>query len=73
MPEFLIAGLAPNYVDYQEAWAQQRDIHAEVASGLRDDTVILLEHESVFTAGKRTEDSERPTDGTPVIDVDRGG
>lgn len=73
MPEFLIAGLDPNFVDYQQAWAQQRDIHAEVASGAREDTVILLEHESVFTAGKRTEDSERPTDGTPVIDVDRGG
>lgn len=51
----------------------QRDIHAKVASGAIADTVILLEHSSVFTAGKRTEDSERPTDGTPVIDVDRGG
>lgn len=73
MPEFLIAGLAPDFVDYQRAWAQQREIHAQVANGTREDTVILLEHQSVFTAGKRTEDSERPTDGTPVIDVDRGG
>jgi lipoyl(octanoyl) transferase len=48
-------------------------VHAEVASGRAPDTVILLEHPSVYTAGKRTEPYERPTDGTPVIDVDRGG
>jgi lipoyl(octanoyl) transferase len=73
MPEFLIQGLAPNFIGYEAAWQFQRAIHSEVAAGTRPDTVILLEHESVFTAGKRTEDSERPTDGTPVIDVDRGG
>ena len=73
MPEFLIKGLAPNFIGYEAAWDFQRAVHAEVAAGIRPDTVILLEHESVFTAGKRTEDSERPTDGTPVIDVDRGG
>ena len=73
MPEFLNAGLAPNFVDYEAAWDLQRSIHAEVASGSRPDTVILLEHEAVYTAGKRTEDSERPQDGTPVIEVDRGG
>ena len=73
MPEFLTAGLSPNFVDYSDAWQLQRDIHAQVASGARQDTVILLEHDSVYTAGKRTEDSERPQDGTPVVDVDRGG
>lgn len=73
MPEFLNAGLAPNFVDYEVAWELQRSIHAEVAAGSRPDTVILLEHEAVYTAGKRTEDSERPQDGTPVIEVDRGG
>ncbi len=73
MPEFLNAGLAPDFVDYESAWQLQREIHAEVASGIRPDTVILLEHTPVYTAGKRTEDSERPQDGTPVIDVDRGG
>ena len=73
MPEFLNAGLAPNFVDYEAAWQLQRNIHAEVSSGNRRDTVILLEHTPVYTAGKRTEDSERPQDGTPVIDVDRGG
>lgn len=73
MPEFLNAGLAPNFVDYDAGWDLQRQIHAEVASGARPDTVIFLEHTPVYTAGKRTEDSERPQDGTPVIDVDRGG
>lgn len=73
MPDFLIAGLAPDFIGYEQGWAMQREVHADVASGKRPDTVLLLEHSSVFTAGKRTEDSERPTDGTPVIDVDRGG
>ena len=73
MPEFLNAGLDPQFVPYLDALALQRSIHQEVASGIRGDTCILLEHESTYTAGKRTEDSERPTDGTTVIDVDRGG
>lgn len=73
MPDFLTAGLAPDFVDYEAGWELQRQIHQEVASGKRRDTVILLEHTPVYTAGKRTEDSERPRDGTPVIDVDRGG
>jgi lipoyl(octanoyl) transferase len=60
-------------VDYQIAWDMQREIHAEVVAGSRPDTVLLLEHSSVYTAGKRTELHERPLDGTPVIDVDRGG
>jgi lipoyl(octanoyl) transferase len=51
----------------------QRSIHAEVVSGTRENTLLLLEHPSVFTAGKRTLDNEKPLDGTPVIDVDRGG
>jgi len=60
-------------VDYQKAWESQRTIHQEVADGSRPNTLLLLEHPSVFTAGRRTEDSEKPKDGTPVIDVDRGG
>ena len=60
-------------VDYQKAWDLQREIHADVASGSRPNTLLLLEHPSVYTAGRRTEASERPTDGTAVIDVDRGG
>jgi len=73
MPNFETLGLSPNFIDYEDAWKIQRQVHGEVASGKKSETVLLLEHSSVFTAGKRTEDYERPTDGTPVIDVDRGG
>ncbi|NDH65083.1 MAG: lipoyl(octanoyl) transferase LipB [Microbacteriaceae bacterium] len=73
MPEFLVAGYEPNYVDYEEGWALQRKLHRQIVDGELPETVVLLEHSSVFTAGKRTEDHERPNDGTPVIDVDRGG
>jgi lipoyl(octanoyl) transferase len=60
-------------IDYQEALEMQRAIHSEVASGSRPNTLILLEHPAVYTAGKRTLDEERPVNGAPVIDVDRGG
>jgi lipoyl(octanoyl) transferase len=60
-------------VEYEQALAMQRQFHKEIAAGTRPNSLILLEHPSVFTAGKRTQDFERPTDGTPVIDVDRGG
>ena len=60
-------------VPYEEALADQRRLHDERVAGERPDTVLLLEHPSVYTAGKRTEDWERPVDGTPVVDVDRGG
>lgn len=59
-------------VDYQEAWDLQRELHADVKAGA-EGTVLLLEHPPVYTAGKRTEPHERPQDGTPVVDVDRGG
>jgi lipoyl(octanoyl) transferase len=67
------AGLGPDYVPYLEGWDLQRRIHAQVLARERPDTLLLLEHEAVYTAGKRTEPQERPVDGTPVIDVDRGG
>ena len=62
-------------VDYLAAWDLQREVHARVADGTQEDTVLLLEHPPVFTAGKRTEPFVRPADpgGAPVIDVDRGG
>jgi lipoyl(octanoyl) transferase len=60
-------------VDYMQAWDRQRQIHAGVVARRLPDTVLLLEHPPVYTAGKRTDASERPFDGTPVIDVDRGG
>jgi lipoyl(octanoyl) transferase len=65
-------GFAPDFVDYLAAWEHQREVHAEVVDGA-EDTVLLLEHSPVYTAGKRTEAHQRPFDGTPVIDVDRGG
>ena len=73
VPEFIVSGLSPNFVDYNDAWQLQRETHRQIVDGQKPETVLLLEHQSVFTAGKRTEDSERPSDGTPVIDVDRGG
>jgi lipoyl(octanoyl) transferase len=63
------AGLVP----YEQAWAWQRELHEARVAGTGPDTLLLLEHPAVYTAGKRTEPHERPFDGTPVIDVDRGG
>lgn len=59
--------------DYRQALAAQRKIHLDVTTGLCKNTLLLVEHPSVYTAGRRTLDSEKPTDGTPVIEVDRGG
>ncbi|MBB2974639.1 lipoyl(octanoyl) transferase [Microbacterium endophyticum] len=73
MIDILTAGLAPDFVPYASAWALQKRIHASVVSGDRPDTLMLLEHEAVYTAGTRTEPHERPRTGTEVIDVDRGG
>ncbi|MEW1973601.1 lipoyl(octanoyl) transferase LipB [Microbacterium profundi] len=73
MLDILTPGLAPAYVPYLDGWELQRSIHHDVTDGTRPDTLILLEHEAVYTAGKRTEPQERPQDGTPVVDVDRGG
>jgi lipoyl(octanoyl) transferase len=66
-------GFAPDTIPYDVGWDLQRSVHRDVASGRRADTVLLLEHPPVYTAGRRTEPFERPFDGTPVIDVDRGG
>src|SRR5262245_6136965 len=60
-------------IDYRDAWELQRETLTARADGAGPDTLLLLEHPSVYTAGKRTEPEDRPTDGTPVIDVDRGG
>lgn len=65
-------GYAPDLVDYEHAWAIQREVHADVVAGA-ENTTLLLEHTPVYTAGRRTEIFERPVDGTPVVDVDRGG
>jgi lipoyl(octanoyl) transferase len=71
--DYVVTGLSANSVPYSTALEMQRAVHADVASGRAPDTVLLLEHPSVYTAGKRTEAHERPNDGTPVIEVDRGG
>lgn len=75
MVDFQVAGLGDDAVEYLAAWELQREVHAQVAAGQRGDTTLLLEHPPTYTAGKRTDDHERPVDsgGAPVIDVDRGG
>lgn len=71
--QFCEVGLAPHFIDYNDAWQHQRQVHADVVAGKSPNTALLLEHAAVYTAGKRTEDHERPFDNTPVINVDRGG
>jgi lipoyl(octanoyl) transferase len=66
-------GFGDAAVEYRHGWQVQRDLHREVAEGRAEATVLLLEHQDVYTAGRRTEPHERPQDGTPVVDVDRGG
>ncbi|MEY2634561.1 MAG: octanoyltransferase [Actinomycetota bacterium] len=68
-----VRNLLGSLTEYEAAWELQREIHAEIVAGTRPSTLILVEHPPVFTAGKRTQPEDRPVDGTPVIDVDRGG
>lgn len=70
---FVHLGFGAEAVEYHAAWREQRRVHAARFADEIPDTCLLLEHQAVYTAGRRTEDSERPLDGTPVIDVDRGG
>ncbi|MGN6242672.1 MAG: lipoyl(octanoyl) transferase LipB [Motilibacteraceae bacterium] len=67
--DLLHAGTVP----YEDAWAEQRRLHALRVAGEIPDTALLLQHPPVYTAGRRTDPLERPFDGTPVVDVDRGG
>jgi lipoyl(octanoyl) transferase len=69
----VIAYVRAGRVPYAEAWDRQRALHAARVDDEIGDTVLLLEHDPVYTAGRRTEAWERPLDGTPVVDVDRGG
>jgi lipoyl(octanoyl) transferase len=66
-------GFGEDRVEYERAWAMQRELHGRVVAGEAPDTVLLLEHPPVYTAGRRTHPADRPVDGTPVVDVDRGG
>ncbi|WP_037906261.1 lipoyl(octanoyl) transferase LipB [Actinacidiphila yeochonensis] len=71
--QFVRLGFGADKVDYEEAWQEQRRVHAARFVDEVPDTCLLLEHPPVYTAGRRTADDERPLDGTPVVDVDRGG
>ncbi|WP_426363522.1 lipoyl(octanoyl) transferase LipB [Streptomyces sp. E-08] len=70
---FVRLGFGEEAVDYQVAWDKQREVHAARFADEIVDTCLLLEHPPVYTAGRRTQENERPLDGTPVVDVDRGG
>ncbi|MBO8184680.1 lipoyl(octanoyl) transferase LipB [Streptomyces spirodelae] len=70
---FVHLGFGDSAVDYLDAWQEQKRVHAARFADEIPDTCLMLEHLPVYTAGRRTEDSERPLDGTPVVDVDRGG
>lgn len=73
MPVFERVAFAPNFLGYLEGFELQNKVHAEVVAGKRADTVLLLEHQSVYTAGKRTELSELPSDGSEFVETNRGG
>lgn len=73
MLRFEYPGFGAHAVDYHYAWNLQRELHARRVADEIDDVVLLLEHPSVYTAGRRTEPQDRPVDGTPVVEVDRGG
>jgi len=60
-------------IDYLTAWQMQKEIQEKVINNIEPNTLLILQHPSVYTAGRRTEISDRPLDNTPVIDVDRGG
>ena len=73
MPVFERIGLDPNFVGYDQGYQLQLRTHREVVSGERPDTVLLLEHSPVYTAGKRTELHELPDDGSEFVETNRGG
>ncbi len=73
MPRFERVAFSPTFLSYEEGYSLQQRVHSEVVSGAREDTVLLLEHKSVYTAGKRTEASELPNDGSDFVETNRGG
>lgn len=73
MPPFRVLGLSPDTVDYRSAWDLQQDLHGQVVEGSSPGAVLFLEHTAVYTAGKRTQPEDLPDDGSPVVEVDRGG
>jgi lipoyl(octanoyl) transferase len=73
VPDFIRVALDPNFLTYADGYALQQQIHADVVTGSRPNTVLLLEHKSVYTAGKRTDVSELPDDGSEFVETNRGG
>lgn len=73
MPRFERIAFNPDFLSYSEGFELQKQIHADVVAGKREDTVLLLEHKSVYTAGKRTEANELPDDGSEFVETNRGG
>lgn len=73
MPTFERVGFDPDFVSYVDGYQKQLSVHADVVAGRRQDTVLLLEHSSVYTAGKRTEMHELPSDGSEFVETNRGG
>ena len=73
MPEFKVVGLAPDFIGYDAGYQLQLETHRAVVSGLIQDSVLLLEHSPVYTAGKRTETHELPDDGSDFVETNRGG
>lgn len=73
MPRFERVAFNPDFIDYQSGYELQQGVHAEVVAGTRENTVLLLEHKSVYTAGKRTDASELPDDGSEFVETNRGG
>lgn len=71
--DFLRLELGEELCDFTQTWQLQRQLHAEVVAGTRPNTVLMLEHDDVITAGRRTNQADRPTDGTEIVEVDRGG
>ena len=72
MPDFKIVGLGPDFVTYQDGYELQLETHKQVVAG-GPETVLLLEHSPVYTAGKRTEEHELPDDGSEFVETNRGG
>jgi lipoyl(octanoyl) transferase len=60
-------------VEYQSAWDKQRELHHKIVTENHPDVAVLLEHQNVYTAGRSTKPEDRPTDSSPVFDIDRGG
>lgn len=71
-PELIIQNWGSG-VEYQSAWDRQREIHHKIVSENHPDVAVLLEHQNVYTAGRSTKPEDRPTDSSPVFDIDRGG